>query len=144
MRPSSKTGPWSEARPKARVLSTLAKVLLERRERWGLAAICIGVGRPGTGRRPRERRLARHLASALPSLAGVGEPDLGQRPLLELLASPSRHQGIQAVTLLAVRHQPCGAALQAGQGLPREDLLLRGGPLRPISTDEGDRPMHER
>jgi len=28
----------------ARVLSTLAKVLLERRERWGLAAICIGVG----------------------------------------------------------------------------------------------------
>ncbi len=28
----------------ARVLSTLAKVLVERRERWGLAAICIGVG----------------------------------------------------------------------------------------------------
>jgi acetyl-CoA acetyltransferase family protein len=27
-----------------RVLSTLAKVLVERRERWGLAAICIGVG----------------------------------------------------------------------------------------------------
>ena len=28
----------------ARVLSTLAAVLVERRERWGLAAICIGVG----------------------------------------------------------------------------------------------------
>src|SRR4051794_5774496 len=28
----------------ARVLSTLAKVLVERRERWGVAAICIGVG----------------------------------------------------------------------------------------------------
>ena len=28
----------------ARVLSTLAAVLEERRERWGLAAICIGVG----------------------------------------------------------------------------------------------------
>jgi acetyl-CoA acetyltransferase family protein len=28
----------------ARVLSTLAKVLAERRERWGVAAICIGVG----------------------------------------------------------------------------------------------------
>jgi acetyl-CoA acyltransferase len=28
----------------ARVLGTLAKVLVERRERWGLAAICIGVG----------------------------------------------------------------------------------------------------
>jgi acetyl-CoA acyltransferase len=28
----------------ARVLSTLAKVLVERDERWGLAAICIGVG----------------------------------------------------------------------------------------------------
>ena len=28
----------------ARLLSTLAEVLVERRERWGLAAICIGVG----------------------------------------------------------------------------------------------------
>ena len=28
----------------ARILSTLAKVLAERGERWGLAAICIGVG----------------------------------------------------------------------------------------------------
>ncbi|MCF1592541.1 thiolase family protein [Streptomyces muensis] len=28
----------------ARILGTLAKVLLERGERWGLAAICIGVG----------------------------------------------------------------------------------------------------
>jgi acetyl-CoA acetyltransferase family protein len=28
----------------ARVLSTLAKVLVERRARWGVAAICIGVG----------------------------------------------------------------------------------------------------
>ena len=28
----------------ARVISTLAKVLVERRERWGVAAICIGVG----------------------------------------------------------------------------------------------------
>ncbi|RKN38570.1 thiolase family protein [Streptomyces hoynatensis] len=28
----------------ARLLGTLAKVLRERRERWGLAAICIGVG----------------------------------------------------------------------------------------------------
>jgi acetyl-CoA acetyltransferase family protein len=28
----------------ARVLSTLAAVLVERRERWGIAAICIGVG----------------------------------------------------------------------------------------------------
>jgi acetyl-CoA acyltransferase len=28
----------------ARVLGTLAKVLVERRERWGVAAICIGVG----------------------------------------------------------------------------------------------------
>jgi acetyl-CoA acyltransferase len=28
----------------ARVLSTLAAVLVERRERWGMAAICIGVG----------------------------------------------------------------------------------------------------
>jgi acetyl-CoA acyltransferase len=28
----------------ARVLSTLSKVLVERRERWGVAAICIGVG----------------------------------------------------------------------------------------------------
>jgi acetyl-CoA acyltransferase len=28
----------------ARVLSTLAAVLVERRQRWGLAAICIGVG----------------------------------------------------------------------------------------------------
>jgi acetyl-CoA acyltransferase len=28
----------------ARVIGTLAKVLIERRERWGLAAICIGVG----------------------------------------------------------------------------------------------------
>jgi acetyl-CoA acetyltransferase family protein len=28
----------------ARVLGTLAKVLIERRERWGVAAICIGVG----------------------------------------------------------------------------------------------------
>ncbi|SNR54824.1 thiolase family protein [Actinomadura mexicana] len=28
----------------ARVLGTLAKVLRERRERWGVAAICIGVG----------------------------------------------------------------------------------------------------
>jgi acetyl-CoA acyltransferase len=28
----------------ARVLSTLAKVLVERGERWGVAAICIGVG----------------------------------------------------------------------------------------------------
>jgi acetyl-CoA acyltransferase len=28
----------------ARVLSTLAKVLVERQERWGVAAICIGVG----------------------------------------------------------------------------------------------------
>jgi acetyl-CoA acyltransferase len=28
----------------ARVVSTLAKVLVERRERWGVAAICIGVG----------------------------------------------------------------------------------------------------
>jgi acetyl-CoA acyltransferase len=28
----------------ARVLSTLSAVLVERRERWGLAAICIGVG----------------------------------------------------------------------------------------------------
>jgi acetyl-CoA acyltransferase len=28
----------------ARVLSTLAKVLIERDERWGVAAICIGVG----------------------------------------------------------------------------------------------------
>ena len=28
----------------ARVLSTLAQVLVERRERWGVAAICIGVG----------------------------------------------------------------------------------------------------
>jgi acetyl-CoA acyltransferase len=28
----------------ARVLSTLAKVLVETRERWGVAAICIGVG----------------------------------------------------------------------------------------------------
>jgi len=28
----------------ARVLSTLAAVLVERRERWGVAAICIGVG----------------------------------------------------------------------------------------------------
>ena len=28
----------------ARVLSTLAAVLVERRERWGLGAICIGVG----------------------------------------------------------------------------------------------------
>jgi acetyl-CoA acyltransferase len=28
----------------ARVLSTLSGVLVERRERWGLAAICIGVG----------------------------------------------------------------------------------------------------
>jgi acetyl-CoA acyltransferase len=28
----------------ARVLATLAKVLVERRERWGVAAICIGVG----------------------------------------------------------------------------------------------------
>jgi acetyl-CoA acyltransferase len=28
----------------ARVLSTLAKVLVERSERWGVAAICIGVG----------------------------------------------------------------------------------------------------
>jgi len=28
----------------ARVVSTLAAVLIERRERWGLAAICIGVG----------------------------------------------------------------------------------------------------
>jgi acetyl-CoA acyltransferase len=28
----------------ARVLGTLAKVLTERRERWGVAAICIGVG----------------------------------------------------------------------------------------------------
>ena len=28
----------------ARVLSTLAAVLQERGERWGLAAICIGVG----------------------------------------------------------------------------------------------------
>jgi acetyl-CoA acyltransferase len=28
----------------ARVLSTLAKVLVQRRERWGVAAICIGVG----------------------------------------------------------------------------------------------------
>ena len=28
----------------ARVISTLAAVLAERRERWGLAAICIGVG----------------------------------------------------------------------------------------------------
>jgi acetyl-CoA acetyltransferase family protein len=28
----------------ARVVGTLAKVLIERRERWGVAAICIGVG----------------------------------------------------------------------------------------------------
>jgi len=28
----------------ARVIGTLAQVLIERRERWGLAAICIGVG----------------------------------------------------------------------------------------------------
>jgi acetyl-CoA acetyltransferase family protein len=28
----------------ARILQTLAKVLVERHERWGLAAICIGVG----------------------------------------------------------------------------------------------------
>ncbi|MEU6754600.1 hypothetical protein ABZ914_50950, partial [Spirillospora sp. NPDC046719] len=28
----------------ARVLGTLAKVLRERGERWGVAAICIGVG----------------------------------------------------------------------------------------------------
>jgi acetyl-CoA acetyltransferase family protein len=28
----------------ARVIGTLAKVLIERRERWGVAAICIGVG----------------------------------------------------------------------------------------------------
>src|SRR4051794_3501257 len=28
----------------ARVVSTLAKVLIDRRERWGVAAICIGVG----------------------------------------------------------------------------------------------------
>jgi acetyl-CoA acyltransferase len=28
----------------ARVLGTLAKMLVERRERWGVAAICIGVG----------------------------------------------------------------------------------------------------
>jgi acetyl-CoA acyltransferase len=28
----------------ARVLGTLAKVLVERRQRWGVAAICIGVG----------------------------------------------------------------------------------------------------
>ena len=28
----------------ARVLATLAQVLVERRERWGVAAICIGVG----------------------------------------------------------------------------------------------------
>jgi acetyl-CoA acyltransferase len=28
----------------ARILSTLAAVLRERRERWGVAAICIGVG----------------------------------------------------------------------------------------------------
>ena len=28
----------------ARVISTLAQVLVERRERWGVAAICIGVG----------------------------------------------------------------------------------------------------
>jgi acetyl-CoA acyltransferase len=28
----------------ARVLGTLAQVLVEREQRWGLAAICIGVG----------------------------------------------------------------------------------------------------
>jgi acetyl-CoA acyltransferase len=28
----------------ARILGTLSKVLRERRERWGVAAICIGVG----------------------------------------------------------------------------------------------------
>ena len=28
----------------ARVLGTLAHVLVERGERWGIAAICIGVG----------------------------------------------------------------------------------------------------
>jgi acetyl-CoA acyltransferase len=28
----------------ARILGTLAKVLVERRERYGVAAICIGVG----------------------------------------------------------------------------------------------------
>jgi acetyl-CoA acyltransferase len=28
----------------ARVIGTLAQVLIERRERWGVAAICIGVG----------------------------------------------------------------------------------------------------
>jgi acetyl-CoA acyltransferase len=27
-----------------RILGTLAKVLVERRQRWGVAAICIGVG----------------------------------------------------------------------------------------------------
>ncbi|MYS42403.1 3-oxoadipyl-CoA thiolase, partial [Streptomyces sp. SID5998] len=27
-----------------RLLGTLAKVLRERRERWGVAAVCIGVG----------------------------------------------------------------------------------------------------
>ena len=38
-----------------RILGTLATVLRERGERWGVAAICIGVG-PGARRRARERR----------------------------------------------------------------------------------------
>ena len=94
----------------ARVLGTLAAVLVERRERWGLAAICIGVGQALA---VVLENVALTSARRLTALPRVGEPDLGQGLLLELRPALGRDRRRRSVVLPGVGDQVGRAAVEA-------------------------------